>query len=64
MQTTGDPPCDTCFLMALESFSRKCKKQSTIVLLTTEVEYTAINFCTKKVVGLSNFWQMWIIKDA
>ena len=50
---TGDPPRDTCFLLALTwSHSWKCKKQPTIALSTTETEYMATSHCTKEAVWL------------
>ena len=39
----------TCFLLALESFV-EMQEKLTIILSTTEVEYIAIDHCTKKVV--------------
>ena len=57
MQTTGDPPWGTYYFVGIGAISWKCKKQPTVTLPTTEVEYMPTSHCTKKMVLIQQFWR-------
>ena len=55
IQTTSDPPWDTCFFVGVGVISWKCKKQLVIALAMIEAEYMATSLYTKEVVWFRQF---------